>query len=89
VRTALLIGRAGDQGLADNLATLSFVPDIYSPNAQLVDDALVAAVHDRGLALIPWTVNDPDAMARLVRLGVDGLITDYPNRARRVLDAAP
>ena len=88
VRTALLIGRAGDRGLDDNLATLSFVPDIYSPNAELVDEALVAAVHERGLALIPWTVNDPDAMSRLVRLGVDGLITDYPDRARTVVDAA-
>jgi glycerophosphoryl diester phosphodiesterase len=89
VRTALLIGRPGDRGLDDNLATLSFVPDIYSPNAQLVDAPLVEATHDRGLALIPWTVNDPDAMARLVRLGVDGLITDYPNRAREVLGAGP
>ncbi|MFB6248654.1 MAG: glycerophosphodiester phosphodiesterase family protein [Salinibacter sp.] len=89
VRTALLVGGAGTQGLDDNLAALSFVPDIYSPNAQLVDDALVSAVHDRGLLLIPWTVNAPDAMARLLRLGVDGLITDYPNRAREVLDAAP
>jgi glycerophosphoryl diester phosphodiesterase len=87
VRTALLVGTAGNQGLDDNLATLSFVPDIYSPNAELVDSALVSAVHDRALALIPWTVNDPDAMARLVRLGVDGLITDYPDRARTVLEA--
>lgn len=86
VRTALLVGTAGNQGIDDNLATLSFVPDIYSPNAELVDDALVSAVHDRTLALIPWTVNDPDAMARLVRLGVDGLITDYPDRARTVLE---
>ena len=86
VRTALLVGTAGNPGLDDNLSTLSFVPDIYSPNAELVDDALVSAVHDRALALIPWTVNDPDAMTRLVRLGVDGLITDYPNRARAVLE---
>lgn len=90
VRIALLVGRAGNQGLDDNLTTLSFVPDIYSPNAELVDDALVSAVHNRGLALIPWTVNDPDAMTRLIRLGVDGLITDYPDRARTVLeDGAP
>lgn len=86
VRTALLVGTAGNPGLDDNLSTLSFVPDIYSPNAELVDDALVSAVHDRALALIPWTVNDPDAMTRLVRLGVDGLITDYPDRARAVLE---
>jgi glycerophosphoryl diester phosphodiesterase len=85
VRTALLVGWGGDDGLADNLAALSFVPDIYSPTARLVDEALVAAVHDRGMQLIPWTVNEPAAMQRLLRLGVDGLITDYPNRGRAVL----
>lgn len=86
VRTALLVGWAGDDGVAENLASLSFVPDIYSPNARLVDEALVAAVHERGLALVPWTVNDPAAMKRLLRLGVDGLITDYPDRGRAILD---
>jgi len=38
-----------------------------------------------GLAVIPWTVNDPAAMARLLDLGVDGIITDYPDRLRKVL----
>jgi glycerophosphoryl diester phosphodiesterase len=85
VRTALLVGWAGDDGLDDNLAALSFRPDIYSPAARLVDETLVAAVHDRGMQLIPWTVNDPAAMRRLLRLGVDGLITDYPDRGRAVL----
>lgn len=85
VRTALLVGWSGSDGLEDDLATLSFVPDIYSPNARLVDEALVEAVHDRGLQLIPWTVNEPDAMKQLIRLGVDGLITDYPDRGQTVL----
>jgi glycerophosphoryl diester phosphodiesterase len=48
----------------------------------------VTAAHDRGLRLVPWTVNEPSAMRRLIRLGVDGLITDYPDRARTVLGAA-
>jgi glycerophosphoryl diester phosphodiesterase len=85
VRTALLVGWAGDDGVTENLKALSFVPDIYSPTARLVDEALVAAVHERGLALVPWTVNDPAEMKRLLRLGVDGLITDYPDRARALL----
>ncbi|PQJ33997.1 glycerophosphodiester phosphodiesterase [Salinibacter sp. 10B] len=85
VRTALLVGWSESDGLEEDLATLSFVPDIYSPNARLVDEALVAAAHDRGVQLIPWTVNEPAAMKRLLRLGVDGLITDYPDRGRDVL----
>jgi glycerophosphoryl diester phosphodiesterase len=47
---------------------------------QLAKEA--AALH---LGLVPWTVNDPADMARLVDLGVDGLITDYPDRLRKVL----
>lgn len=85
VRLALLVNWMGDRGLSTNLERLSFVPDVYSPDVRLVDEALVAAAHERGLQLIPWTVNERPTMKRLVRLGVDGLITDYPNRARDVL----
>jgi glycerophosphoryl diester phosphodiesterase len=35
--------------------------------------------------VIVWTVNDPAAMARLIEQGVDGIITDYPDRLRRVM----
>lgn len=40
-----------------------------------------------GLSVIPWTVNAADDMERLIRWGVDGLITDYPDHALRVLAA--
>jgi glycerophosphoryl diester phosphodiesterase len=41
-----------------------------------------------GLKVLPWTVNDPEEMRRLVRWGVDGLITDYPDRLNAVLAEA-
>lgn len=85
VRTALLVGWAENKGIVSNLESLSFSPDIYSPNARLVDETLVAAVHERDMQIIPWTVNEPSAMKRLIGLGVDGLITDYPDRGRAVL----
>lgn len=47
--------------------------------------ALVAEAHALGLKVLPWTVNDPAAMARLIDLGVDGIITDYPDRLRTVM----
>jgi glycerophosphoryl diester phosphodiesterase len=45
------------------------------------------AAHDRGLRVVPWTVNKRDDMRRLIRLGVDGLITDYPDVAQEVRQA--
>jgi glycerophosphoryl diester phosphodiesterase len=47
----------------------------------------VAAAKNLGLKVIPWTVNERADMERLIALGVDGLITDYPDRLRAVMAA--
>jgi glycerophosphoryl diester phosphodiesterase len=47
--------------------------------------ALVRDAHRAGLAVIPWTVDDPATMASLMDAGVDGLITDYPDRLRTLM----
>lgn len=86
VRTALLVAESLDRGLSQNLSALSFTPDVYSPAYRLVDAALLERASANGLAVIPWTVNDKDDMQQLIDQGVDGLITDYPNRAVEVLD---
>lgn len=57
----------------------------WSPNAGALTKALVDEAHALRLAVIPWTVNDPADMDRLVEWNVDGLITDYPDRLREVL----
>jgi glycerophosphoryl diester phosphodiesterase len=57
----------------------------WSPNAPAVTEALVKEAHALGLKVIPWTVNDPEDMDRLLDWGVDGLISDYPDRLRRAL----
>lgn len=64
-----------------HLTDLGFVPKIYSPNFTLVDSILIAKAHKKGIKVIPWTVNTVTDMERLLKLGVDGLITDYPDRA--------
>ena len=51
-----------------------------------VTRAMVRSAHRAGLRVVPWTVDDKPTMRALVDLGVDGLITDYPDRLRRVLD---
>lgn len=60
---------------------------IWSPAHADVSAALVAEAHQLGLLVLPWTVNNPEDMARLIDWGVDGLITDYPDRARTVMKA--
>ncbi len=59
----------------------------WSPHALDLTTALVAEAHALGLQVVPWTVNDPLAMERVIALGVDGLITDYPDRLRSVMQA--
>jgi glycerophosphoryl diester phosphodiesterase len=60
--------------------------DIVSPDYQLVTAMpYVEHAHALGLKVIPWTVNDTEAMRAQIGYGVDGLITDYPTLLRGVL----
>ncbi len=85
LRYALLVGRGDEDTLAENIDDLGFVPYSYNPNYHLVDEELIEAARRRGMEVVPWTVNSIADMRRLMALGVDGLITDYPDRARHVL----
>lgn len=58
---------------------------VWSPHALDLTPALVAEAEALGLAVIPWTVNEPEDMERALALGIDGLITDHPDRLRVVL----
>jgi glycerophosphoryl diester phosphodiesterase len=77
---ALLV--SNEWGFQANMERLSYLPQIYSPNHRLVDRALVDSVHSAGLTIVPWTINETTRMRELLDLGVDGLITDYPDRAK-------
>ena len=47
--------------------------------------SLIAAAHALGLKVIPWTVNEPERIDRLIAWGVDGLISDHPLRVREAM----
>ncbi len=51
----------------------------------LVSPALVDDMHRRGVPVLAWTVNQPDGIERLARMGVDGIVSDDPGMAGRVL----
>jgi len=78
IRLALLVSK---RKVDANLTALGFDPDIYSPDYRLVDEKLIRQLHDRDIQVIPWTVNDTAAMKKLIAMGVDGIITDYPDIA--------
>lgn len=59
---------------------------IWSPYWRNLDRSAVSEAHGLGLEVIPWTVNRPDDIEAILDFGVDGLITDYPDIARSLLD---
>ena len=89
-----------DDFAGDPIAAIrSFGADAFSPvhgfpQGGAVGDAgyqpyvtrsMVRRAHRYGIEVLPWTVNDPATMRKLIDDGVDGLITDYPDRLREVL----
>jgi len=61
---------------------------VWAPDHTDLTDAVVDEARALGLQVIPWTVNDPADMRRLIRWGVDGLVTDRPDWARAVVAEA-
>ncbi|MCW3106668.1 MAG: hypothetical protein JWQ09_1174 [Segetibacter sp.] len=79
IKTALLVEHLGS--VKEHLKKLGFTPTIYSPEYHLVNQKVIRDCKETGMQIIPWTVNDVSKMKELKELGVDGIITDYPNLA--------
>ena len=76
--TALLVENM--DGFTKNIDRLGFTPSIYSPNYLLVNADLVKEAHAHSVAVLPWTVNQETDLKAMAALGVDGIISDYPDR---------
>jgi len=61
--------------------TLGYTPEIWSPNYNLLTNEAIQELHNRNMKVIPWTVNTINEMRVLLQMGVDGIITDYPDSA--------
>jgi glycerophosphoryl diester phosphodiesterase len=81
------------KSIDDNLKELGFIPQIYSPDWKLLNADRVKYLHTKKvdtlkngkkLRVIPWTVNQLKDMKALKKMGVDGIITDYPDRAKQL-----
>lgn len=86
ISTALLIYHEddGNDNIEKSLKTLSFKPNIYSCYYKYVTKEMIDYAHSNEIKVIPWTVNELEDMKRFMEMGVDGLITDYPNRLEQL-----
>lgn len=84
VETAYLVSA---EGIKKNLELLDYRPEIYSPHfSQVKNSAFVDSIKTMNMKLIPWTINEPDAIEQMIDLKVDGIITDYPERVFKILN---
>lgn len=79
IRTALLVENLSKGSLDDHITALGFAPTIFSPAHQLVNKKMVRQCHERKIQIIPWTVNEKERIRELKEMGVDGIISDYPD----------
>jgi glycerophosphoryl diester phosphodiesterase len=79
VQTAYLVYGADCGDAQKQIELLGFMPTIYSPEYKYVTKETVEYCHAQHMKIIPWTVNTKKEINALIALGVDGLITDYPN----------
>lgn len=79
IKTALLIEATDRNSFRKQLKDLGFSPTIYSPEQALVNPNLITECHQRNIQIIPWTVNEKKEIIRFKKMGVDGIISDFPN----------
>lgn len=79
IKTAMLIEDDDKRSLDEQLKALGFTPTIYSPHFSLVTADLLKKCHDKNMKVIPWTVNEKSKIEELKSMGVDGVISDYPD----------
>lgn len=79
---ALLVSAAGPPQA--NIDKLGFTPNTYSPNFSLVNEELIHFCREKGMRIVPWTVNEIADLEKMAKFDIDGIISDYPDRAVQV-----
>ncbi|MEM0942007.1 MAG: glycerophosphodiester phosphodiesterase family protein [Bacteroidota bacterium] len=84
VKLALLI--ENQLSWKQNIDSLGFTPEIYSCYFDLLSEDYVKELQNEGMKVIPWTVNEIHEIEKMISLGVDGIITDYPNKVLTITE---
>ncbi len=79
---ALLVGTK--EPIETSIERLGFKPESFSPHFSLVDQSVVDYCKANKIKLVPWTVNEIADLEKMKRFPIDGIITDYPDRAQKV-----
>lgn len=79
IKTALLIEAVNRNSFRKQIKDLGFTPTIYSPEQSLVTANLISECHARNIKIIPWTVNEKKKIRDFKDIGVDGVISDFPD----------
>ncbi|MFN3952097.1 MAG: glycerophosphodiester phosphodiesterase family protein [Thermaurantimonas sp.] len=82
LRLALLVDE--DENMTEKYSQLGLTPYILSPHYSLVTVSSIKFFKSRGVKIVPWTVNDIETAAQLIKSGVHGIITDYPDSILRI-----
>ncbi len=78
IKLALLVSNI--DGVEKNLKRLGFTPDTYCIYFRLLNEGMMREIRRNGMKVIVWTVNDEADYQHVIKLGVDGMITDFPDR---------
>lgn len=82
IRIGLLVSNLGS--VDHYINKLGFTPYMYNPSLKLIKKSIVMKAQAKGCKVMVWTVNSEKAMKQLIQMGVDGLITDYPDLALKL-----
>ena len=74
----LVDAKAGD--FDTFMAKLKFTPQWLSPHHSITDEALVEKCREKGIRIVPWTVDKPEDIKRILGLKVEAIISNYPDR---------
>lgn len=83
MRTAILYSEAlyHPENYCETVDAQGLHPVLYAVNGNILEDA-----HEKGLFVQPYTVNDEETMKKFIHLGIDGIITNYPDKLKVLLD---
>jgi glycerophosphoryl diester phosphodiesterase len=83
IRTGLLIDHIKPMKI--NIRTLGYTPTYYNPYFMLVTKKLIRQLHKKGILICAWTVNKEKDIQKMLDLGVDGIISDYPDKVKALV----